>query len=137
MSEESFSPPIFSRLLFFSGSFPFTEDVPIGTERIAHRLAQSALRGSTSAAEALADRAEGRPRQALEVTGGEGAPLLAPNYQVGFVNDEILSSDQEPTEKRICCPARVRQSRAVTAQPQICEPHLDRVLGFDSVLFDK
>lgn len=44
-------------------------------EAIAEKLAKKALRGNIAAVREIADRAEGKARQAMEVSGPEGGPL--------------------------------------------------------------
>jgi hypothetical protein len=48
-------------------------------EAIAEQLAKKALAGDISAAREIADRAEGKARQAMEVSGPDGCPSIVIN----------------------------------------------------------
>lgn len=56
---------------------PGNDDDLTYAEAIALRLATAALAGSVAAAQELADRAEGRARQSLDLTGDRPDPLAA------------------------------------------------------------
>ena len=56
-------------------------------EAIAEKLAKKALAGDIPAAREIADRAEGKARQAMEVSGPEGGPL-----DLQFMTDEELDT---------------------------------------------
>ena len=60
-------------------------------EAIALGLARAAIKGKTEAAREIADRLEGKARQAVEVSGPEGGPV-----DVQFMTDEQL--DQRISE---------------------------------------
>ena len=60
-------------------------------DAIAEQLAKKALAGDIPAAREIADRAEGKARQAMEVSGPEGGPV-----EIGNMTDEQL--DERITE---------------------------------------
>jgi hypothetical protein len=65
-------------------------------QHVAAALGKRARRGSPEAFRVLADRVEGKPKQAVEVK--EIPPDEAPPaYQVVFLDGEVLTSDTEPT----------------------------------------
>lgn len=56
-------------------------------ERVVRALGRRALKGDADAFRILGERAEGKPSQALEVTGTERAPLAPPSLKIVFAAD--------------------------------------------------